>query len=264
MSQRTPSPQGTMSISEFISFLFKTPLADVVLPLPPSNNPEAEAELNLQNQGGMMLKTFRSSYTPVEDPAYTITNDETEYWGESAHTGHGTMSESPMGSSLNRSRFSGARQRASFETSTHSPTPSSPSSMYAGVGWMNHQTPYGTHSRNTSMVGSVVVIVPLAYYFVGRSATRHGDNIANDASKVPVSQKTSGGLTTEDVRENIQQATSGDSKTGYKPQASSAAQRSRTSGDLSADDVSDSINRSLQADAPKTAYKAEEEKAKRK
>ncbi|KAG8783821.1 hypothetical protein FRC15_004475, partial [Serendipita sp. 397] len=46
--------------------------------------------------------------------------------------------------------------------------------------------PHTKKSRDVPLiVGGVVVLVPLAYYFVGRSASTHGDNIANDAAKVP-------------------------------------------------------------------------------
>ncbi|KAG8783822.1 hypothetical protein FRC15_004476 [Serendipita sp. 397] len=170
MSQRSTTSRRTVSLSDFIYFLFKTPLADVMAQ-PQSNSPE-EAELCLQNESGMMLKTFRSSHTPVERPAFTITNDETEYWGESAYANgdHGIMGmgggEYPMGSSsLNRSRFGGARQRTSFESSTQSSTtPSSPSSTHGGPGWMSHQDPYGTHSRNTSMVGLFPYLFPIAWF----------------------------------------------------------------------------------------------------
>ncbi|KAG8766451.1 hypothetical protein FRC15_006412 [Serendipita sp. 397] len=140
-------------------------------------------------------------------------------------------------------------------------------------------------------VGGIVVLVPLAYYFVGRSASTHGDNIANDAAKVPVSEKISGGTTTGEIRDNIQAASvsahlflllamgcvclsktlplvmypqSGDSKTGYKPNPTGAIQKDRMRGDTPSDDVNESIKKSLQVDAPKTAYKAEEEKAKMK
>ncbi|KAG8751066.1 hypothetical protein FRC14_008164 [Serendipita sp. 396] len=125
--------------------------------------------------------------------------------------------------------------------------------------------PHTKKSRDVPLiVGGIVVLVPLAYYFVGRSASTHGDNIANDAAKVPVSEKISGGTTTGEIRDNIQAASSGDSKTGYKPNPTGAIQKDRMRGDTPSDDVNESIKKSLQVDAPKTAYKAEEEKAKMK
>ncbi|CAG7852775.1 SubName: Full=Uncharacterized protein {ECO:0000313/EMBL:CCA75494.1} [Serendipita indica DSM 11827] len=112
----------TVTVSEFIGFLFKTQMTDVL-----GNDRQA-------GQDGVQLKTFRSSMTPVYD-GY----DDTEYWGSPV--------QSPT-STLNRSRFSnegatsfqhptaqGNEWRTPISHSRHSSTSSTSSSRSTRSYW---------------------------------------------------------------------------------------------------------------------------------
>ena len=74
-------PNATVTVSEFIGFLFKTQMTEAL----------AE-DGQAHDQSGVQLKTFRSSTTPVYDEY-----EDVEYWGAPI--------SSPT-STLNRSRFS--------------------------------------------------------------------------------------------------------------------------------------------------------------
>ncbi|KAG8766450.1 hypothetical protein FS842_008997 [Serendipita sp. 407] len=60
------------------------------------------------------------------------------------------------------------------------------------------------------IVGGIAIFVPWAYYLVDRSNYKR--RIAKDGSKVPVSEKISGGTTRDEIRDNSQATSSGDSK----------------------------------------------------
>ncbi|KAG8751065.1 hypothetical protein FRC14_008163, partial [Serendipita sp. 396] len=52
------------------------------------------------------------------------------------------------------------------------------------------------------IVGGIAIFVPWAYYLVDRSNYKR--RIAKDGSKVPVSEKISGGTTRDEIRDNSQ------------------------------------------------------------
>jgi hypothetical protein len=120
-----PSSDRTATVSEFISFLFRSQLADIPTPNDPNSDPE------LHGMSGMMLRTFSESSRGEEESDYLYSQR----------------------SSLNRSRFD---SRSDTGTSNNtSTTPSSPSSASGGGnGWRV----YG-HSRQSSASSSTVRLI---------------------------------------------------------------------------------------------------------
>ncbi|KIM24697.1 hypothetical protein M408DRAFT_230473, partial [Serendipita vermifera MAFF 305830] len=108
----------TVSVSEFISFLFRSQLVEA-----PTNDTNPE----LQGLSGMMLRTFSESPRDEDSSAYIYSDRST----------------------LNRSRFDSSRdtgfERANSTTSSVPSSPVSQSSGMSGSGWRM----YG-HSRQAS------------------------------------------------------------------------------------------------------------------
>jgi len=112
------------------------------------------------------------------------------------------------------------------------------------------------HSSNSPdlkwIIGGVVVLVPTAYYFMGRSAMKDGEDIANKAKEVPRTEKYG----------------TSQSQSGLGGSGSGASQPAnlRDSGDpigaLDGKELSETMGRAIKADAPKSAYKDEEQKSK--
>lgn len=124
----------TVSVSEFISFLFKTQLVDY------SSEEIVRAHPELKGLSGMQLKTFRDASRPVQ-------GDDEEDWYQSPTSRR---------SSFNRSRFSSELvDTPRSPRSTYSAS-SSNSEIGSGQGWRVYGT---SHSRQASTV-SVVTHIP--------------------------------------------------------------------------------------------------------
>ncbi|CAG7852776.1 SubName: Full=Uncharacterized protein {ECO:0000313/EMBL:CCA75493.1} [Serendipita indica DSM 11827] len=138
--------------------------------------------------------------------------------------------------------------------------------------------PHNKRSKDLPwIVGGVAVLVPTVYYFVGSSALKHGENISNDAKAVPVAEKVglsgqpggkedmpAGGPSNQDVQATLAREMRADApKTAYHAEEEAAKKR-QPAGGPSHDELEATIERELRTDAPKTAYYAEEEAAKKK
>ncbi|PVF93129.1 hypothetical protein CPB86DRAFT_131654 [Serendipita vermifera] len=121
--------QRTVSVSEFISFLFKAQLVDPV-------DEVVEAHPELKGQTGLQLKTFRDLSSPI------LEDSESGYWSSSSYP------SSPTTTSFNRSRFSSdSHTRTSFDSPEVAPMEFSSPVSQSGSGWRV----YGSHSRQSSV-----------------------------------------------------------------------------------------------------------------
>lgn len=118
----------TVSVAEFLSFLFKTQLVEN------SSEDILAAHPELKGLSGMQLKTFRDASAPLRE-----TSLDDELYGSRR-------------TSFNRSRFSSeynAEEPPKSPRSTYSSTSSNHSSTGSGQGWRVYGT---SHSRQSSTV----------------------------------------------------------------------------------------------------------------
>lgn len=128
----------TVSVAEFVSFLFKTQLVDY------SSKEILAAHPELKGLSGMQLRTFRDSSAPLRE-----TSLEDELYGSRR-------------SSFNQSRFSSEyAEPPKSPKSTYSSSSSNPdhSSTGSGQGWRVYGT---SHSRQSSTVRQINIRTTVA------------------------------------------------------------------------------------------------------